>query len=468
MAADNLRNISPKDGFVVVQESAPSDTQLQGLLDLYVPIMGANAYGVYALLSRFGKPHPNLVKRSMNKELLLGLSVGMRDFLDAREKLEALGLLRTFEKSDRLGKLSLYFILRPLVGKNFFDDDLLSTLLLETVGQGAFRKLKEKYCPPKFKVDDCVEVTKSFLDVFPIQQSTLMKNAASKTVQPLDKHQEQLIDKNETDLDLKFFRQLLERSFVPEEEAFKNMDAISTIHLLYGLDEMQLVRLLEEAVDINTNKLNINYFKMLAHNSFDYQLKANKRSPEQSGKSDGDGQTNAADDEPTSSADAALIEFCRTLSPMEFLQAIKDETGSLLTSSEKYMVSNVVSQRILPNEVINVLIHYILSDRGNASMNQNYFEKTAATWSKNGVKTAQQAMTEVRKVVQEGSEKRNSYSNSKGSRYRKKRPVVQKEQLPDWAQADYEAPKSTQEQTTKKADLQAEIKRRLAEIKKDN
>ncbi|GAW63903.1 chromosome replication initiation membrane attachment protein [Ligilactobacillus acidipiscis DSM 15836] len=462
MVTENLKNVSPKDGFVVVQESGPSDKELHGLLDLYVPIMGSNAYGLYVLLSRYGKPRPDLVKRSMNKELLVGLSLGMRDFLEVREKLEALGLLRTFEKNDRLGKLSLYFIQRPLVGENFFNDDLLSTLLLETIGQGAFRKLQEKYCPPKFNIEGSTEVTKSFLDVFPIRQSALMKSAASKQVQPLEKKQQQLIDQNETDLDVKFFRQLLERSFVPEEEVFKNMDAVQTIHLLYGLDEMQLVRLLEEAIDISSNKLNVKYFKMLAHNSFDYQMKTTSSAK-------GAAFSPQAENTSTSSdpADAQLLEFCRSLAPMEFLQAIKDETGALLTSSEKYMVSNLVQQQILPNEVINVLIHYILSDRGNASMNQNYFETTAATWSKNGVKTAEQAMSEVRKVVQEGAKKHQKYGNKKKN-YRQGRAVVQKEQLPEWAQNDYKQPETTKDQSSKKADLQAQIKRRLAEIKNDN
>lgn len=131
------------------------------------------------------------------------------------------------------------------------------------------------------------------------------------------------------------------------------------------------------------------------------------------------------------------------------------------------MVSNLVQQQILPNEVINVLIHYILSDRGNASMNQNYFETTAATWSKNGVKTAEQAMSEVRKVVQEGAKKHQKYGNKKKN-YRQGRAVVQKEQLPEWAQNDYKQPETTKDQSSKKADLQAQIKRRLAEIKNDN
>lgn len=458
MATENLKNISPKDGFVVVQRSCPSDEDLNVLLDLYVPIMGSNAYGTYLLFSRYGKVRPDLVKRSMNKELLVGLSFGMRDFLEAREKLEALGLLRTFEKNDRLGKLSLYFILRPLVGANFFNDDLLSTLLLETVGQGAYRKLQEKYCPPEFNVEGGQEVTKSFLDVFPVRQSTLMEKAASKKVQPLEKQHQQLIDQNETGLDLKFFKQLLERSFVPQEEAFKNMDAIQTIHLLYGLDEMQLVRLLEEAIDINSNKLNVGYFKMLAHNSFDNQLK--KTNAAKTDDLTVEENTSSGNSE---SADSELIEFCKSMAPMEFLKTIKNETGALLTSSEKYMVSNVVQQRILPNEVINVLIHYILSDRGNASMHQGYFETTAATWSKNGVKTAQQAMAEARKVVQEGAKKHQNKGN-----YRRSRPVVQKEQLPEWAQNGYKQPESTKDQTDKKADLQAEIKRRLEEIKNDN
>lgn len=463
MTSENLKNISPKDGFVVVQRNLPSSERLQVLVDLYLPLMGANAYGAYVLLSRFGKPRPNLVKRSMNKELLLGLSLGLRDFLEARQKLEALGLIRTFEKNDRLGQLTIYLIQQPLEGENFFNDDLLSTVLLETIGQGAFRKLQEKYCPPQFKVDNTVEVTKTFLEVFSVQQATLLKNAATKKVQPVQRQSEQLIQQSETDLDLKFLRQLLQRSFVPEEEVFKNLDAVNTVHLLYGLDEMQLVRLLEEAIDINNNHLNVNYFKMLAHNSFDYQAQA--AAQKTAGKPQTSAQTVQPQETASQNGDAELLNACRSLLPLEFLQTLKTETNSFMTNSERYMVSNLVRQQILPDEVINVLIHYILSDRGYASMDQKYFEKTAANWAHNGVRTAEAAMAEVRKVVEEGAKKRQSYG--KKTTYRQKHAVVQKEQLPDWAQNDYQNPTATKEQANKKADLQAEIKRRLAEIKSD-
>ncbi|GBG95638.1 replicative DNA helicase [Ligilactobacillus salitolerans] len=459
---ENLKDISPKDGFVVVANHTPGGQELRALMDLYVPMMGSQAYGTYVLLSRYGKTHPNLVKRSMNKELLLALSVGMRDFLEAREKLEGLGLLRTFEKKDRLGKLNLYYLQAPLLGTDFFKDDLLSTLLLETVGQGPFRKLREEYCPPEFKVEGSTEVTHSFLEVFPIQRSTLLKNAASKPLPKNEEQAQQLIERNNGSLDLKFFRQLLAKSFVPEQEALKNMDAIQTLHLLYGLDELQLVRLLEEAIDINSNKLNVKYLKLLAHNSFEFQMKSDQQESKQAAQL---GSKNASEQSSGAQPDRELLEACKSFAPMEFLQALKNQTNNFPTKAENYMVSNLVKQRTLPNQVINVLIHYYLGDRGYAEMRQDYFEGTAARWSQKGIKTAEEAMAAVRNSVAENAQKKTNYS--KKSNYRSKRPVVQKEQLPDWAQQDYQAPQSSQEESSKKANLQAEIKRRLAEIDRD-
>lgn len=57
-------------------------------------------------------------------------------------------------------------------------------------------------------------------------------------------------------------------------------------------------------------------------------------------------------------------------------------------------------------------------------------------------------------------------STGKDYNYRK-RTVVQKEQLPEWAEKDYHAPEESTEEQEHKAQLQAEIKRRLAEIKAD-
>lgn len=57
---------------------------------------------------------------------------------------------------------------------------------------------------------------------------------------------------------------------------------------------------------------------------------------------------------------------------------------------------------------------------------------------------------------------------SAGNSYNyRKRIVVQKEELPEWAKKDYQVPEESAEEQEHKAQLQAEIKRRLAEIKAD-
>ena len=56
----------------------------------------------------------------MHKELLDILSLGLRDFYEARIRLEALGLLKTFVQKDELGQVFIYELQAPLSAEDFF------------------------------------------------------------------------------------------------------------------------------------------------------------------------------------------------------------------------------------------------------------------------------------------------------------------------------------------------------------
>ncbi len=210
--SEGLRQMSPKDGYVVNTKAHIGSTEFKVILKLYQPLMGVNAYGIYSLLAAKVAQTPDLLARRMHKELLDILNLGLRDFYEARIRLEALGLLKTFIQKDELGQVFIYELQAPLSAETFFKDDLLSMLLADSLGQIQYDELKQEFVKPAFTYANAKEVTKSLLDVFTVKKDTLLKNSQVKVTAKPAKN---LVDSVEIDLDIEYLKELLAQSFVP-------------------------------------------------------------------------------------------------------------------------------------------------------------------------------------------------------------------------------------------------------------
>lgn len=116
------------------------------------------------------------------------------------------------------------------------------------------------------------------------------------------------------------------------------------------------------------------------------------------------------------------------------------------------------------NELVYHAIEYALKSNVSAKGADRYLERVFDSYEKNKIDSVAKALDQEEQHYQQ---KTREYSDKKSYGKRSGRPVYQKEQLPDWAQKDYQAPEESTEEQEHKAQLQAEIKRRLAEIKAD-
>ena len=214
---------------------------------------------------------------------------------------------------------------------------------------------------------------------------------------------------------------LLTKTFVNQQSVAQNLQTVNTVAVMYGLDEVQLVRLLEEAVDVNhQDDVNWNRFRALASQQYEFTMKP--------GKSD-DSDSNVEIQQPSQpvrTADQDLIAACEQYAPMEFLTALKDEQGQTVTHEEQITIQRAVEAQRLAPAVINVLTHYMLVNENMDSLNQKYFERTANNWLKNKVNTPEKAIAYVR----EWQKKRQQPQHA--SRYARRSQYAEK--LPAWAQ----------------------------------
>lgn len=459
-----LKQMSPKDGYVVSSKAHIGSTEFKVVLKLYQPLMGVNAYGVYSILAVMASREPNLLERKMHKNLLDILGLGLRDFYDARIRLEALGLLRTFEQEDDLGRLFIYELQAPLSAPEFFQDDLLSILLCDFLGKERYEELQKEFIVAKFTHPQAKETTKSLLDVFTVGRESLLQ--AQETKKNISKTPK-MIARVDFELDMETLQALVARSFVPDKELIRCEDTLKTIALLYGLDEPALLHLLEQALDVNTNQVDQEVLKKSAATQFSCQVQANPKK-----EADLVEKTEAvpAVEVKLSANDQTLANVCRAYLPLEFIEVLKQQKNSFVTNLEQYTVKNLVEKQVLPNAVINVLLHYYLIVQNNAVLESkvaNRFTAAAAKLAEEKIQTPEEAMAYMRKANQQATAEKNKRQQTY---YAKKRTVIQKETLPDWAKETESDKKDEAKENglskEKRAALNAEIDELFAELEK--
>ena len=130
---------------------------IKSLTLLYLPLIGLDSYALYQTLTWLDKEEHTF------NELINITNIGtLKKINNAFEKLEGIGLLKTYKAKD---KGYMFSLVRPLKEEEFLQEELLVRLLETQLGPTEIEKMKVKYkqIPKTYK-----EVTKKLTDVFNI------------------------------------------------------------------------------------------------------------------------------------------------------------------------------------------------------------------------------------------------------------------------------------------------------------
>ncbi|MCU7699615.1 hypothetical protein ODV97_03995 [Enterococcus gallinarum] len=133
-------NILPNQLYRVFKSRPLTTEGKDALIHLYQPIIESDALALYLTLTADQQDPQE--SEFIHLDILNAMNVGLQRFIQARNKLEGIGLLKTFEKEDdELGITFLYHLQEPVHASDFFQDELYSFLLLNHVGERKFRQL---------------------------------------------------------------------------------------------------------------------------------------------------------------------------------------------------------------------------------------------------------------------------------------------------------------------------------------
>ncbi|MGP4117350.1 replication initiation and membrane attachment family protein [Levilactobacillus zymae] len=445
---DSWHQLSPKTGFVVRLADRLTEQSWQTLSQLYQPVIGPLAAGAFS--GFFWLPQRDHLHR--HAVLLATLGVDLAHFYEARIRLEATGLLTTTVTQASDLTTFTYTLHAPLLPAAFFNDDLLSVQLLDAVGEDFYRELVAQNTPAP-ATDAGQDITKTFLDVFQVVGGELKQLPAAVTASrkhlPVSSTAPQL-GTPATDFDWQLLGQILEHSYVDANALQAHRQLFLTEHATYGIDEPTMARFIGEATNLATNQFDAEQFKRLIAQQFGQQHRGQtvKTAAPASAAAPAAGTTNRAEQ--------ALIQVATATPPVNFLQAIKKQTGGFITDGEQRIVRDLVGRQLFPTSVLNLMIYHVLVDEDRPTLNKNLLDTIANDWSKAGIQTPAQAIAKIRdrqKAAQQPKTRRAGGRRNGGT------PTV-RETLPDWAKKPTTANPTP---TGKPAQYTAQQKQELAE-----
>ncbi|MDT2814721.1 replication initiation and membrane attachment family protein [Vagococcus carniphilus] len=433
-------HLKPKDKFSVIRTQYISEMDYMVLNMLYQPIVGTDAIGLLNTLLIMEKVSSKK-ETQMHSVLLNQLNIGIPSFYAAREKLEAVGLLKSFVKKLDQENHFIYEIQQPLEPSIFLHDDILSLLLIEKLGFQEVEVLSEYFNFKRRDMEDYLEVTKTFMDVFNFNSTHLAshENELQEIKQNVTlKKENEKIPLVTKSFDWIFFNSLIENLHINEEQIEKELKrTIELFHQLYGINELEMFDYVKQSVDYVTNRVIEKDFKQLIYKGYHSRKKQEQSTAAIQNKSElrltetekDQLRKNTLRLTGFSDAEIEVIIACDTTPPLIFLKAIKTQKGGFVSDNERWTIEKLKTQSNLPDSVLNVLIHYTLVVQNKASINQNMMMTIANDWAQKKIFSPEDALTQVKELQKEREKpknktKKNTYSNRSNSR---------KETLPEWA-----------------------------------
>lgn len=438
--------MSPKDGFMVRQNAQLSDIDRKILTFLYQPLIGSNAYSLYMTLWTEVGEETYWSKGILHSELLTLLNIGIPELYQARIKLEAIGLLKSYSKGSQSDKVYIYELLTPQSSATFFKDDLLSLLLLETVGERKFKDLRSRFTIAAFDKKEYEEITKSFLDVYRFDANVLKQEEKllKESVELIgDTSSKGPIVESQT-FDFKFFYIGLNKHYVNRSAITKEVEAtILVLHTMYGVNELDMQQYILEASDMDTGNVDERKLKNTVYRRY-HDVKQEKVKLEDVVEKDIQADHNQQKNrkgylqqQGLTDNEINLIKVSEETSPYDFMVSIKEQKGGYVTKNEEWTLQEILSKANLPASVINILIHYILAIRDNPIFEKALAYKISNDWAQNKIISPELALQKVKTMYQENAEKqqqsqKKQYSKYPASNYGKNNKV-RTETLPEWA-----------------------------------
>ena len=164
---DNMKEITilPADTYTVINKTILDNNDHKIISMLYQPIIGYSAVSLYETLVMDLDKSELISDELTHHHLISTMQLSLDEIVIAREKLEAVGLLKTYMKKENTNNY-VYLLYSPLKPNELFNHPILNIVLFNNLGKKEYDKLLNYFKIPRINLKGYEDITKSFDEVF--------------------------------------------------------------------------------------------------------------------------------------------------------------------------------------------------------------------------------------------------------------------------------------------------------------
>ena len=414
-----------KDIFVVLNKSILNDNDREVLIMLYEPIIGVMPTNLFFILwSYLDRMHVASLEY-IHEDLIKKLGISFTSFVENREKLEAIGLLKSYVKNDIVNNY-VYELYAPVTPYEFFNNPILSTLLYSSVGKKEYNRLLKYFEIPSFNLDDYQNISVKFKDIFeitPINQNVEYDMIRKRSINNVE---------IEPNINLNLVLNMIPDEVLNKRSITKDMkDFIYKLSFIYNLNDEVIREILTNSINIkksiDKDKLKENCLKYYSFENYGGTPSIIYRTQPESLR------TNLK----TTSNKTKIIYTFETTSPHDFL--LSKTNSKSLSKTDVKLLEHLLLDLDLKAGVVNVLIDFVLKINNN-KLTSKFVEAIALQWKRSNIETVEDAIEMAKKE------------------YRARTKKVKSNKIePDWLNKDIENKVASEEEEQKIKDLLSEF-----------
>ena len=345
--------LKAKDIYKVQGTDFISMNTLTSLTSLYQPLISPAGVDLYLTLISEGS-----FQRTQETHARLGLllNMSMDDLERARVKLEEFLLLSTYVLSDDSKNTYLYVLHAPLSINSFLGNRVFMNQYAAVLGRKQTEQTLSKFSTPTAAGQGYKDITRPVVHVD--SNSTYDMNIEYHDLKPK-------YDFSDDDVAINFdYDHFIATTstlvFPAELRTQQNLKLIGKLATVYGLTADHMRLLVSRCVSLSLMKFDADKLKLMSARS---------------------------------KADILQAKDPYSLPPVSFLQA--KQHGAEVSLSDKKILENLSLNKHFSNEVINVLIEYILVVSDNRLI-PAFVDSVAGEWARDNIKTKEQALEKAK------------------------------------------------------------------------
>jgi len=428
-----MKDILPADTYTVINKSVITDYDKKILNQIYLPLIGPTSIMLYHCLLADLDKLELISKEHTHHHLLTNMHLSINEIVNARKKLEAIGLLKTFYKEGNINNY-IYELYSPLSANEIFNHPILNVVLYNNIGKTEYNDLISYFKTPKITTTTYEEITSPFNEVFgsiPLTSYEVINDN-------IRKYNKLKLNIN-SNFDFDFLISSLPKNMLSDKQLSKeNQELILNLAFIYELDVMKMASILKCCIT-EKGTINKELLRKTARNYYQFDhgnllpSLIDKTQPEYLRKPIGD----------NSNRSKIIYDF-ETISPKDVLKSRNNDLEP--SKRDIKLIEDLIIDFKLKPGVVNVLIDYTLKVN-NKKLNRNFVESIAGQWQRLNIETVDEAMTLAEKEHKKYKKNQKVKNNN-----------IEQIKVPDWFDKEIEKEKLSQEEQESLKDLLKEYK----------